>query len=124
RERQRSVSLDRRCAALVSEGGVILWSWKLRRVASYIDRRREGDHHANGHKQKQVKGASKKMRFDVWISLLFHYDLAEVHRRKQRERRFLLFGISARPLFTSLPSVKMSPLWRALATASRLCVCL
>jgi hypothetical protein len=31
--------------------------------------------HANGDKQKQVKGASKKMRFVVWISLLFHFDL-------------------------------------------------
>src|SRR5207253_7277957 len=30
---------------------------------------------ANGHKHKQVKGASKKMRFDVWISLFFHFDL-------------------------------------------------
>jgi hypothetical protein len=32
---------------------------------------REWDH-ANGHKHKQVKGASKKMRFDVWFSLYFH----------------------------------------------------
>src|SRR6185369_2855001 len=35
---------------------------------------REWDH-ANRHKQKQVKGASKKMRFDVWFSLFFHSDL-------------------------------------------------
>jgi hypothetical protein len=26
---------------------------------------------ANGHKHKQVKSASKKMRFDVWFSLFF-----------------------------------------------------
>jgi hypothetical protein len=32
---------------------------------------REWDH-ANGHKHKQVKGGSKKMRFDVWFSLFFH----------------------------------------------------
>ena len=33
---------------------------------------REWDH-ANGHKQKQVKGASKKMRFDVLFNLFFHF---------------------------------------------------
>src|SRR5439155_19775228 len=30
---------------------------------------------ANSHRQKQVKGASKKMRFDVGISLFFHFYL-------------------------------------------------
>ena len=59
-------------------------SWKFRRVVRNIDDRREGDAHANGHKQKQVKGASEKMRFDVWISLFFHFDLIGVHRRKLR----------------------------------------
>jgi len=33
---------------------------------------REWDH-AKGH--KQVKGASKKMRFDVWVILFFHFSL-------------------------------------------------
>jgi hypothetical protein len=33
---------------------------------------REWDH-ADGHKQNQVKGASKKMRFDFWISLFFQF---------------------------------------------------
>jgi hypothetical protein len=33
---------------------------------------REWDH-AKGHKQNQVKGASKKMRFNVWINLFFHF---------------------------------------------------
>jgi hypothetical protein len=33
---------------------------------------REWDH-AHGHKQKQVKGASKKMRFNVSINLCFHF---------------------------------------------------
>jgi hypothetical protein len=28
--------------------------------------------HANGHKQQQVKSASKKMRFNIWINLFFH----------------------------------------------------
>jgi len=35
---------------------------------------REWDH-ANRQQHKQVKGASKKMRFDVWFSLFFHFAL-------------------------------------------------
>jgi hypothetical protein len=35
---------------------------------------REWDHR-NGHKQKQVKGTPKKMRFDLGVSLFFHFDL-------------------------------------------------
>jgi len=68
---------------------------------------REWDH-ANRRQQKQVKGASNKMRFDVLFSLFFHFYLIGVHRRKQRERRFLLFGIWARLLFTSLTSVEIN----------------
>jgi len=33
---------------------------------------REWDH-ANGHKQKQVKRASEKMRFDLGVSLFFQF---------------------------------------------------
>ncbi len=39
---------------------------------------REWDH-ANRQQQKQIKGASKKMRFDVWISLFFYFDLILCH---------------------------------------------
>jgi hypothetical protein len=35
---------------------------------------REWDH-ANRQQQKQVKAAPKKMRFNVWVSLFFHFYL-------------------------------------------------
>jgi hypothetical protein len=37
-------------------------------------REREWDH-ADGPEQNQVKGGSKQMRFNVWVSLFFHSDL-------------------------------------------------
>jgi hypothetical protein len=59
--------------------------------------------HANGHKQKQVKGASKKMRFDVGISLFFHFYLIPCHLRGPAAYRgkALTSDLSA---FSSLPS--------------------
>jgi hypothetical protein len=33
---------------------------------------------AHGHKQKQLKGASDKMRFDSGINLLFHFGVVFV----------------------------------------------
>jgi hypothetical protein len=38
--------------------------------------RQRGGDRADGHKQKQVKRASKKMRFDRCANVRFHFDCA------------------------------------------------
>src|SRR4029077_7250338 len=60
----------------ISEGegdlGLLLrWRRRCRSAVEAPLPQREWDH-ANGQKHNQVKGASKKMRFDVWFSLFFH----------------------------------------------------
>ena len=59
RDRRRSQKTRGRARALLAGGSL---------------RERERDH-ANRQQQKQVKAASKKMRFDLWINLSFHFDL-------------------------------------------------
>ena len=99
RERQRSVPLDGRGGrgapvSINAEGRVLLWSWKLRRMVSYIDRRGESDTHENGHEQKQVKGASEKMRFNVGVTFVFQCDLKAISQKETKETKtFVVLGL-------------------------------
>src|SRR4029453_19425576 len=85
RERQRVGGARR---SLLVRGGVWVGPASLRSVPL---RQREWDH-ADGHKQKQIKCASEKMRFDGRVNLLFHFTVVLV--------RILIYS-SAKTIFGS-----------------------
>jgi len=62
-------------------------------MVGYIDRRGEGGSHANGHKQKQVKGASEKMRFDPGVSLFFHFYLEDSQKETKGTKIFVVWDL-------------------------------